>query len=358
MTTEMKDDQARIAKFTTLWNTLQYNECFAGISGHGHGMADVTCGLNIASTDDTCSATKPTCVARVDNCEFSIAEMALLEDDACQFENINEFFIPPVRKQLPSLAKHPSKILESLMPVTLAGKAMTDTAYCRTHDDHCRFKPTPFSIGSTVCTAESTMNCSRPGTADPSSISTIAFGGLMRATRPTAILHECVKGRKQFIMHLLGDLYWCEDSEIDTHDYGWPFHKNREWLCLLDRGTCPRMTRPLSDFLVGQYRICEWPWDSIICLHLHPDDLVWSDDDKFVVNVINNELEAELEWATRRTESKNHGRPIPHVDDPDAYRKCLTAMETRHLYKYLTRVFGHSVRLDDVSVLAESTTCS
>ncbi len=260
----------------------------------------------------------------------------LLKDGACQFADINDFFVPSIKAMLPTLEKHPNKIIDSLLPITMAGGAVTTTAKCRVHPDgHCQFLFAPLAIGSTVCTAESTMNCSRPGTSDSSTLSTLAFCALVRNTRPHQILHECVRGRKAFILKVLGDFYWSEDDEIDPHDLGWPYHKNREWLVLSDRAVYPRMSMSLSDFKSSMLRICNWSWLSIFCLHDNPDDLEWDHSSVVAVNVLDDELQTELDWASKRLESLNHVKPIPTTFNIGAFRACLTAMEHKHLYGHV-----------------------
>ena len=336
---EFGDDISRADRFLDIWSSLTYNELFAGISGHGLGLHEITREVNLRRL--ACALdpiTPPTCTARVDNSEFSIAEMSLLNDNACQFANINMFFVPEIQKHLPFLESHPNKICDSLIPITLSGKAVCDTAWCHTHNNHCTFIPAKLSIASAVCTAESAMNCSRPGRADASSISTIAFCALMRLTRPRCILHECVKGRKGFIMELLGDIYSCNDSEIDVHNFGWPVHKHREWLCLFDKSEAVTISMPFRDFLRSQYRVCTWSWQSFMRTHLSPDDMDWDADSEFAVNALNDELQSELNWATKRLESLRHGTAPPTFGDTDAFRMCLTSMEHRHLYAHvLTR---------------------
>ena len=323
------NDPSTLQHVAGMLSSFDYTECFAGISGHGVGIGELV--REIRRRDPDFSG--PRCLARVDNWEFSIAETLLLNDGACQFADICDFFLPSVKSLLPTLQKHPHKIVDSLLPITMAGCAVKTTAACRRHPGcECEFPFAPLCIGSTVCTAESTMNCSRPGTADPSTLSTIAFCCLIRKTRPLHVLHECVRGRKGFILSVLGDLYWSDDCEIDPYDLGWPYHKNRQWLVLTDNAHCPPVARSLSDFKTSMLRVCNWSWLSIFCVHEFPDDLGWDRDFIGAVNILDDELDAELTWAANRVESLAHCGVPPSSSETGCFRKCLTAMEHKHLY--------------------------
>ncbi len=70
ISTELRDECSRLSRFISTWKDSTYNEGFAGISGHGHGMTDITFALQQFKHLGGDALRKPKCFARVDNASF------------------------------------------------------------------------------------------------------------------------------------------------------------------------------------------------------------------------------------------------------------------------------------------------
>ena len=116
------------------WLEKPMSSAFSGIEAPGVAR----CALAEAVNARTCRKIDPRTLSVIEIDKECQQELLIHPAGGCVFGNLNDFWVPFLKPVVEKLEKTPSKAWAILKPSVVAGRAVTDEAYCLRHKRRCK----------------------------------------------------------------------------------------------------------------------------------------------------------------------------------------------------------------------------
>jgi site-specific DNA-cytosine methylase len=262
-------------------------------------------------------------------------------DDSCLFGDIAQFFRPELQDVVNMLKKKPNMAVEILGRIIGEGNAMTRVGWCLYHKRRCTLKTASRHVAGTSCVPFSKQG-SQLGCADENIIYTLAWLGLRNELQEGDVTQENVDGFPiELFTRFMNFFYFLEPLVVDSTQFGSAGARKRLWIRARHKVKVLSQISPLSRFSQRFHRACAMSWKDFYFMHLASN---------CGAGVVQDEPQAELDWAQQRPNSKANGgaRLLFKCDDagPSQYAAALSQAEDTVKDEYEDRWPGEAHQLN------------